>query len=147
MAESTTHKYPFTKFRYKVEFGGTDTASFSEVSGFDASIDVVEYREGDMRPTPMKVQGLTKYGNVTLKWGLTDSKKFYEWMSSGLEGAVVRKETISISLLNEAGTAVASWQVINAWPTKYTAPDFNATASEVAIETLEIAHEGMTRTL
>ena len=135
---------PYGKFRYKVEIDGLEAGGFSEASGFDASIDVIEYREGDMVQTPMKLPGLKKYGNITLKQGVADSMVMYEWMIAGVEGEVERK-TITITILDETETATASWQVINAWPAKYTAPDFNATASEVAIEALEIAHEGMTR--
>ena len=65
-------RYPFKNFRYKVEFNGTEAAGFSEVSGADISVDVIEYREGnEVRTTPRKLAGLTKYGNITLKWGLT----------------------------------------------------------------------------
>lgn len=135
---------PYGKFRYKVEIDGLEAGGFSEASGFDASIDVIEYREGDMVQTPMKLPGLKKYGNITLKQGVADSMVMYEWMIAGVEGEVERK-TITITILDETETATASWQVINAWPAKYTAPDFNATASDVAIESLEIAHEGMTR--
>ena len=124
--------YPHGKFNYKVEIDGLEAGGFSEVTGFDASIDVIEYREGDMTQTPLKIPGLKKYGNITLKQGLVDSMVLYEWMTAGLEGDI-------------AGSPAASWQIINAWPVKYTAPDFNATSSEVAIESLEIAHEGMTR--
>ena len=136
--------YPYAKFRYTVEIDGLAAGGFSEVSGFDASIDVIEYREGDIVQTPMKMPGLKKYGNITLKQGVTDSTVMYDWLMLGVEGEVERK-TLTITLLDATGAATASWQVINAWPTKYTAPDFNATSSEVAIETLEIAHEGMTR--
>ena len=136
--------YPHGKFRYKVEIDGLEAGGFSEASGFDASIDVIEYREGDMVQTPMKIPGLKKYGNITLKQGVADSMVRYEWMIAGVEGEVERK-TITITILDETETAAASWQVINAWPTKYTAPDFNATSSEIAIESMEIAHEGMTR--
>lgn len=136
--------YPFGKFRYRVEIDGLDAGGFSEVTGFDASIDVMEYREGDMVQTPYKIPGLKKYGNITLKKGLTDSLVMYEWLITGVDGPVDRK-TITITSLDESEQPVASWQVINAWPIKYTAPDFNATSSEVAIETVEIAHEGMTR--
>ncbi len=135
---------PYAKFRYKVEIDGLEAGGFSEASGFDASIDVIEYREGDMVQTPMKLPGLKKYGNITLKQGVADSMVMYEWMIAGVEGEVERK-TITITILDETETATASWQVINAWPAKYTAPDFNALTSEVAIESLEIAHEGMTR--
>lgn len=136
--------YPHGKFRFRLEIDGLDAGGFSEVSGFDASIDVIEYREGDMVQTPMKMAGLKKYGNISLKKGLTSSMVLYEWITAGVEAAVERK-TITVTVLDEAGDAAASWQVINAWPMKYTAPDFNATSSEVAIESLEIAHEGMTR--
>ena len=136
--------YPHGKFNYKVEIDGLEAGGFSEVTGFDASIYVIEYREGDMTQTPLKIPGLKKYGNITLKQGLVDSMVLYEWMTAGLEGDVERK-TLTITLLDIAGSPAASWQIINAWPVKYTAPDFNATSSEVAIESLEIAHEGMTR--
>ncbi len=135
---------PYAKFRYKVEIDGLEAGGFSEASGFDASIDVIEYREGDMVQTPMKLPGLKKYGNITLKQGVADSMVMYEWMIAGVEGEVERK-TITITILDETETATASWQVVNAWPAKYTAPDFNALTSEVAIESIEIAHEGMTR--
>ena len=136
--------YRHGKLNYKVEIDGLEAGGFSEVTGFDASIDVIEYREGDMTQTPLKIPGLKKYGNITLKQGLVDSMVLYEWMTAGLEGDVERK-TLTITLLDIAGSPAASWQIINAWPVKYTAPDFNATSSEVAIESLEIAHEGMTR--
>ena len=127
-----------------VEIDGIEAGGFSEATGFDASIDVVEYREGDMETTPSKIPGLKRYGNITLRQGLVDSTAIYDWMITGVNGAVDRK-TITITLLDEEEAPAASWQVINAWPMRYTAPDFNATASEVAIESIEIAHEGMTR--
>lgn len=136
--------YPHGRFRYKVEIDGLDAGGFSEVSGFDLSIDVMEYREGDSVQTPMKMPGLRRYSNIVLKQGLADSMVLYDWITTGVDGAVERK-TITITLLDEEEAPAASWQVINAWPTRYTAPDFDANASEVAIETLEIAHEGMTR--
>ncbi|MEI7025318.1 phage tail protein [Paenibacillus sp. y28] len=136
---------PYRKFRFRVEVEGIEQAGFSEVSGFDASLDVVEYREGNEVITPRKLPGLAKYGNITLKWGVTDSMDMYEWLQECIQGTVSRK-TVTIIAINEEGEDVATWQVIEAWPAKYTAPDFNATASEVAIELLELAHEGMTRT-
>ena len=136
--------YPHGRFRYKVEIDGLDAGGFSEVTGFDVSVNVMEYREGDSVTTPMKVPGLKKYGNIVLRQGLVDSMVLYDWVVAGVNGAVERK-TITITLLDEEESPAASWQVINAWPSRYTAPDFNAQSSEIAIETLEIAHEGMTR--
>lgn len=136
---------PYRKFRFRVEIEGIQQAGFSEASGFDASLDVVEYREGTDIITPRKLPGLAKYGNISLKWGVTDSMDMYKWIEDCISGTVERK-TLTIIAVDEEGGDVATWQVIEAWPTKYTAPDFNATASEVAIEVLELAHEGMTRT-
>lgn len=136
--------YQHGRFRFSVEIDGLEAGGFSEVTGFDASIDVMEYREGDMVQTPMKMPGLKKYSNITLKKGLADTTVLYDWITAGIEGEVERK-TLTITLLDQTESPVASWQVINAWPVKYTGPDFNATSSEVAIETLEVAHEGMTR--
>lgn len=137
-------KYPHGKFNYIVEIDGLEAGGFSEVTGFDVSIDVIEYREGNMIQTPMKVPGLKKYGNITLKKGLVDSKVMYEWMGAGIKGDVERK-TLTVTLMDITATPAASWRIINAWPLKYTAPDFNATSAEIAVESVEIAHEGMTR--
>ena len=138
--------FPYRKFRFKVEIDGIGVGSFSEVSGFDASIDVVEYRDGDSTvATARKLPGLVKYGNITLKWGLVDSMELYNWIQEAINGDVKQKP-VTIRLMNESGTEEkANWAVLNAWPVKYTAPDFNSTASEVAMETLELAHEGLTR--
>ncbi len=137
--------YPRVKFRFKLEIDGLAAGGFSEVSGFDATIEPIEYREGDMATeTPLKVAGLRKYGNITLKKGIIEGQVLYDWLAPGLTKAVQRK-TVTVSLLDEEQKPVASWQVINAWPTKYTAPDFNATSNEVAVETLELAHEGMVK--
>lgn len=141
-----TIEYPRAKFRFKVEIDNAAAGGFTEVSGFDATIEPIEYREGDMATeTPLKVAGLRKYGNITLKKGVITAKEMYDWLTPGLTGAVIRK-TVTISLLDETQKAVATWQIINAWPTKYTVPDFNTTFNEITVESLELAYEGMTRT-
>lgn len=138
-------KDPYRNFRFRVEIEGIQQAGFREVSGFDASLSIVEYREGNEVITPRKLPGLAKYSNITLKWGVTDSMDMYQWIEDCVSGTISRK-TVTIIALDEEGNDVATWQVIEAWPTKYTAPSFNGTASEVAIENLELAHEGMKRT-
>ncbi|WP_274650177.1 phage tail protein [Paenibacillus humicola] len=136
---------PYRNFRFRIEVEGIQQAGFSEVSGFDASLDVIEYREGNEVITPRKLPGLAKYGNISLKWGATDSMDMYDWMQDCIQGTIERK-TVTIVAIDEEGSDVATWQVIEAWPVKYTAPSFNGTGAEVAIELLELAHEGMTRT-
>jgi phage tail-like protein len=138
--------YPYTKYRFKVEIKEVGEIGFSEVSGLDASVSVHEYREGsDAAPTASKVPGIRKYSNITFKWGLTESDKVYKWMSPSLEKDI-KRSAITITLLNESAEPAATWEMINAWPVKYTAPDFNALNSDIAIEQLEVAHEGLTRT-
>ena len=137
---------PYRNFRFRLEIDGLDAGSFSGVSGFDATIDVVEYRAGDDPAiTPTKLPGLIKYGNITLKWGSSETMVLYDWLIDITEGTI-EKKTVTLTALDEEGSPAASWRCINAWPVKYTAPDFNGTSSEVAIETIELAHEGLTRT-
>ncbi len=139
--------YPYKKFNYKVLIDNSEEAGFSEVSAPDISSDPVEYREGNMAGmTPGKQPGILKYSNVTLKRGTTDSKVFVDWMKTVQEGKVERK-TVVITLLDDTMAEVASWQLEKAWPTKYTAPDANATSNEVAIESLELVCEEINRTL
>lgn len=96
--------------------------------------------------TPGKQPGILKYSNVTLKRGTTDSPLFMDWMTE-LKNGTVNRKTIVITLVDDEGKDSASWQLEKAWPTKYTAPDFNATSNEVAIESLELVCEGITRTM
>ena len=143
-------KYPFKKYNYKVEIKGITEASFSEVSGFDASIDVIEYREGDEGVNySRKLNGLTKFGNVTLKWGMTSSVNFYEWVMDVSSGKVLgedRCKDVTITLFDDDGTtSLAVWNLYAAWPSKYTAPDFNASSSEIAFESVELVYESMER--
>ncbi len=147
--------YPFTKFRFRVRIDGLDGGYFSEVSGFEATTDVIEYRYGDyINNSAQKVPGLTKYSNIILKWGVIESVDLYNWMTAtiggeaAVDGTEIERKTVTIELLGEdAETVKASWQVVRAWPCKYTAPDFNASSSEIALESLELAHEGLTRTM
>ncbi|MDD4767589.1 MAG: phage tail protein [Desulfotomaculaceae bacterium] len=137
-------KDPLRNFRFRIEIDGLQQAGFSEVSGFDNTVDVIDYREGTDPTHVRKLSGLTKYGNITLKWGVTDSMEIYNWHKAVVDGNVQRKN-ISIIAVDEAGGDQARWEIVNAWPTKYDPPDFNAKGNEVGIETLEIVHEGMTR--
>lgn len=155
MAGLGVAQYPFTKFRFRVTIDGLGEAHFSEVSGFEATTDVIEYRYGDyVNNSAQKVPGLTKYSNIILKWGVIESVDLYNWMTktiggeAAVDGTETDRKTVTINLLGEDGETVkASWQVVRAWPCKYTAPDFNASSSEIAFESLELAHEGLTRTI
>jgi len=135
---------PYRNFRFRVEIDGITQAGFSEVSGFDITVDPIDYREGTEPIHVRKLPGLAKYGNITLKWGITDSMDLYNWSKEVVDGKIQRKN-IAIILINEAGDDKARWEVVEAWPTKYTPASMNAKGNEVAIETLEICNEGVQR--
>jgi phage tail-like protein len=141
-------KDPYRNFRFLLEIDGITQAGFSEVAIPDTSSDVVEYREGSEATTVRKLSGLTKYGNITLKWGVTDSTELYEKWRKLVEDGKMKdaRKNVAIIMMDEEGNAAARWEFVNAWPSKYDAPDLNAKGTDVAIETLEVVHEGMKRT-
>lgn len=139
-----TRKDPIRNFRFRLEIDGIQQAGFSEVSGFDITVDPIDYREGTDPTHVRKLTGLTKYGNVTLKWGVTTSMELYNWHRQIVDGEIVRKN-ITIVSVNEIGDDVNRWEVSEAWPSKYDPMDFNAKGNDVGIEMLEIANEGVKR--
>ncbi|HOA24212.1 MAG TPA: phage tail protein [Aggregatilineales bacterium] len=135
---------PFLNFNFLVELDGITRAAFQECTLADATTEVVEYREGGEITTTRKLPGMTKYGNITLKWGMTDDTELYDWHRQTVQGNLERKNG-SIILLNRLGEEVARWNFVRAWITKYDAPDMNASQSAIAVEMVEIVHEGMER--
>jgi phage tail-like protein len=141
-------KDPFRGYNFKLEIDGIQRAGFRECAGLDATQDPVEYREGDEKVfTPRKLAGLVKYSNISLKWGITDDHSLWDWKKKFIDGkgAFSERKNGSVVLMDESGEEKLRWNFVNAWPTKWTGPSFNATANEVAIESLDIAHEGVTK--
>jgi len=139
-------KDPLRNSRFLLEIQGIVQAGFSECTGFDTTTDAVEYREGNDPPTLRKLTGLTKYSNVTLKWGVTDSKELWDWRKQVIDGNVKgARRNGSIVVLDELGTEKVRWNFFNGWPSKYDPADLNAKGNDVAIDTLEITHEGLDR--
>ena len=145
MATGQRNKDPFRGFKFRVQIEGISKAGFREVSGLDASTDAVDYREGD-GDSILKLAGLKKFSNITLKRGITDDKDLWKWRTMVMDGKIkdARKDG-QIILLDDEGNEAAEWTFTAGWPTKWTGPTFNATANEVAIDTIEIAHEGLKR--
>lgn len=137
---------PYRNSNFLVEIDGIIQAGFSEITIPDSTTDAVDYRNGNERFTK-KLLGQTKEGNITLKWGITDSMELYEkWRKPVEEGRITAaRKNMAIILMNEEGKPAARWEFENAWPIKYKAPDLSAKGNDIAIETLEIAHEGMKR--
>jgi phage tail-like protein len=138
-------QYPLTALHFLVSWGDSNTTvAFSEVSGLTLESEPIEYRGGDdITLTVRKIPGLKKYGNVTLKRGvMTSENGFWEWWNT-IQSGTVERRTVTISLLNEKHEPVMTWEIQQAWPVKVEGPSLNAKGNEIAVETLEFAHEGM----
>ncbi|OQP68342.1 phage tail protein [Niastella populi] len=147
MADDPKKNYPLPKFHFQLDWGGT-RIGFTEVTGLDFETEVIEYREGSS-PTYNKTKqpGLTKFSNVTLKRGtfLGDFEFFEQWKKTQLfqEGKEKFRRDVTIRLLDEEHQPVISWTLSKAWPSKVQSGDLKADANEVAIETMELVHEGL----
>lgn len=138
------HEYPLPKFHFQVDWGGQSIA-FSEVSGLDMETEVIEYRHGASPEfSKTKMPGLQKYSNVTLKRGVFASdNEYYNWFNTVSLNTIERRDVI-ISLLNEEHEPVMVWKIKNAWPAKIQSTDLKADDNAVAIESMELVHEGLT---
>lgn len=135
--------YPLPKFHFLVEWGGTKIG-FTEVTGLEVTTEVIEYRDGaSPEYSKMKMPGMQSFSNITLKRGtFKGDNQFFQWWNTVALNTIERRNLV-ISLLNEAHEPVVVWKVKNAWPLKVQSTDLNATGNETAIESIEIAHEGL----
>jgi phage tail-like protein len=133
--------------RFRVEIDQITQAFFSEVAIGETTHEAIDYREG-VDPTHVrKLPGLTKYANITLKWGVTDSQELYEWHKAVMGGGIKdARKAVKIIVIDESGADKASYLVSQAWPTKYDPSDLNGKGNEVFIELLELVNEGIERT-
>ena len=140
---------PLRNFRYRLDIDGIAQAGFSEVMIAETTIDAVDYREGNEAPHVRKLSGLTKYGNITLKWGLTvggSALDLFKWHNEISAGQIKEKRRkVVIVVQDEAGSDAARFVITDAWPVKYDPSDLNAKGNEVMIEMLEFANEGIER--
>jgi phage tail-like protein len=132
---------PYGAFNFMVEIDGIATAGFQEVVGLDNETAVIEYRVGDERGGTRKLPGLTTYSNLVLKRGWTTSTGLWEWRQQVIDGQIDRRN-LSVILLDESRQEVTRWNVFNAWPCAWRGPLFHASKNAVAIEALELSHEG-----
>jgi len=134
---------PFRGFNFRVEFIGLSVAAFSEVSGLTADGDTADYREGtDAVNSVRKLPGLRKYTNLSFKRGYTPDDTLWRWYARIANGANERYSG-SVVLMNEAHKDVMRWNFENAFVNKMEGPGLKANANEVAIESMEVVHEGL----
>jgi phage tail-like protein len=145
MAEPGKRVDPFRAFNFLIEIDGIAQASFTECTGLESTTEIIENREGGDNTTVRKLPGKTSYTDITLKWGLTDSTELWDWRQQIVSGNVVRKNG-SIVIYDLANRAeVARWNFDRAWPTRFEGPALNARGSDIAIATLVLAHEGISK--
>lgn len=136
--------WPLPRFHFLVKWD-SNVMSFQEVSGLDVEAQPIEYRAGDNPVfSTVKMPGIKKYGNVTMKKGVFKAdNKFWDWFNQ-IKMNTIKRVPVTISLLEESGRPTMVWTLANAWPTKITGTDLKAEGNAVAVETIEIAHEGLT---
>jgi phage tail-like protein len=138
-----TRNDPLKSFSFLVEIDGIPSASFRSVSGLAAEAEVIEYREGaDKLTSSRKLPGRVEYPNVTLRRGLTTNRDLWEWWKTVRDGTLQRR-TVVITLLNDAGEPVLRWRLREAWIAGIEFSELDASKNEIAIETIELAHEGL----
>lgn len=135
---------PYKVFRFVVEINGTRVAGFSEVTGLERRTEVDDYREGGVNDYVHKIAKETRYPNLTLKRGITDVTDLWEWHQKVINGEVQRK-TVSLVLLDSRGLEKWRWIFTDAYPVKWNGSDMNATNNTVSVESVELAHHGMTK--
>ena len=142
MPDTASRQDPLTSFNFIIDIQGI-RAGFAEVGGLSTETDVIEYREGTEDITVRKIPGKRKYANINLKRGYSlNGKDLWEWRKSVIEGKTKRLSG-TITLLDEARQPALVWRFYEAWPNKWAGPAFNAKNNDIAIEELELAHEGL----
>jgi phage tail-like protein len=137
---------PLRNFRFRVEIDNFPSAAFSEVVIEPTTTEAIEYREGNEAAHVRKLPGLTRFGNVTLKRGVTTSLDLVNWHLQVVRGEIANaRRNVTIIVLDDAGNDIARFHVSDAWPIKYDPGDLNAKGNEVFIELLELANEGIER--
>jgi phage tail-like protein len=144
MAEDKQSIWPLPEFSFVVEFGDGNAAKFQEVTGLESETQPIEFRHGNSPVfAPIKMPGLHKVGDVTLKRGVVASDgTLWDWLNQ-IELNTVKRRTVVIKLVDATGTPKMAWSLSNAWPTKITSAALKADGNELAIESLELAHEGI----
>jgi phage tail-like protein len=142
-AQSAT-VWPMPKFYFQVKWDA-NVMSFQEVSGLDIQSEEIKYRHGDSPEfSVIKMPGMKKFGNITMKKGIfKGDNKFWDWLNQ-IKMNTIKRVPVTISLLDEGGAPTMVWTLANAWPTKITGTDLKAEGNEVAVESIEIVHEGLT---
>lgn len=143
--EAQDKNWPLPKFYFMVDWGSTTNIPFQEVSGLEIQAEALEYRHGNS-PVFSKINmpGMVKNNNITMKKGVfANDNSFWDWYAK-IKMNTIERQNVVIKLLDEGGNPTMTWTLNNAWPTKISSTDLKSDANEVAVESIEIMHEGLT---
>jgi len=141
-------KDPQVVDHFSLEIQGLEHGTFREADGIESSNDVIETREMGLggKQYVTKLPGNLKWGDITLKRGVTDSMELYKWRQAVIDGNMAEaRKSGSIILYNAMNEAIGRYDFVRAWPSKYKGPGVNATNNAIASEEITLAHEGLTR--
>ena len=128
--------------RFAIDIQGMLVAVFTECNGLSAEVEIEPYSEGGLNDYEHKLPGRTKYSNVTLKSGVASSIDLWDWFHSAATGSIIRKD-LSIVLYQQDQREFMRWNLVQAWPTQWQGPDFTAGSTDIAVHSLELAHNGI----
>ena len=134
---------PYSSFNFLVELDGVEIGGFSEVLGIKYETETEEFREGGINDFTHKLPKITKYGNLTLKRGMTDTADLYDWYRHVIAGIIEQKKISVIQLDHPRQNEIKRWDFLNAYPVKWVGSDLKADGSSLSIETIEFAHQGI----
>lgn len=143
--EAQDKNWPLPKFYFMVDWGSTTNIPFQEVSGLNIESQSIEYRHGNSPVfSEINMPGIVKNSNVTMKKGVfANDNNFWDWYAK-IKMNTIERQNVVIKLLDEAGNPTMTWTLLNAWPTKISSTDLKSNANEVAVESIEVMHEGLT---
>jgi phage tail-like protein len=136
---------PYLSYRFRVEIKGIQVGAFSEVSGLQVEIETHDYREGGENAYIHKVAGPARYpSHLILKHGLMDADELWRWQQDVVQGTF-KRHNASVILMDSAGEPIWRWEFKDAYPVRWAGPELRAGTAEVAVETLELVHHGLTK--
>lgn len=145
--EEQDKNWPLPKFYFMVDWGSTTNIPFQEVSGLNIESQSIEYRHGNSPVfSEINMPGIVKNSNVTMKKGVfANDANFWDWYNK-IKMNTIERQNVVIKLLDESGSPTIVWTLLNAWPTKISSTDLKSNANEVAVESIEFMHQGLTMT-
>ncbi|WP_268034049.1 phage tail protein [Algoriphagus sp. PAP.12] len=143
--EAQDSNWPLPKFYFSVDWGSTTDIPFQEVSGLEIEAQPIEYRHGNSPVfSTINMPGIVKNNHVTMKKGVfVNDNTFWDWYNK-IKMNTIERQNVVIKLLDESGSPTMTWTLTNAWPSKISSTDLKSDANEVAVESIEISHEGLT---